>query len=98
MEQHFEMLFKLFEDYGLIPQVNKLKEELKELDVALENIKRTPSLAKEHARELTSELADVLIMVYQIIVGLGMETVVDAMVEYKILRTVYEKRFEDGTT
>lgn len=88
MDQYLELLHKLVQDFGVESQKRKLDEELEELQWVLQN----PSKHKHtYLRNLTDEFADVLILIYQIIIHYGMEHVVDTMIEHKIQRTLFEK-------
>ena len=92
MEQHLETLYQLVREFGISSQEKKLLEEMEELKkVILDPHKKT----KQFYRHLTDEVADVLILLYQIIAYYRLETVVDTMVDYKIQRTIYEKEQED---
>ena len=91
MDQHHETLLQLAKEDGLTKIIEQVLEETTEL-------KHVLSSPAEHkiifGRQLTNEIADVLVTVHKLIALLKLETVVDAMVVYKIQRTIHEKENE----
>ena len=91
MDQHHETLFQLAKEDGLAKVIEQVLEEIGELKKVLSE-KHNSNLA--FGRAVTDEAADVLITVHKLIVLFKLESVVDAMVEYKIQRTIREKENE----
>lgn len=84
--ENIEKLRQILEHYGTIPQIGKLREELKELDEAAADYVKFPCFQnKSHFLE---ELADVSIMVEQMKLALTLEEQAEyyKMIEYKINR------------
>ena len=96
MDQHHEVLFQLAKEDGVAEVFKKILEECQELTTLINDfqvINKYPMMTFK--RELTGEIADVLITIHKLIVLFGLESVVDSMIEYKIQRTIYEKEHED---
>lgn len=73
------MITKIADHFGLKNQKVKTIEECSELITAI---------AKNDLENITEEIADVLIMVYQLIYLYDIEDDVNEMIEFKIKRTV----------
>lgn len=86
--ENIEKLRQILEHYGTIPQIGKLREELKELDEAAADYVKFPCFQnKSHFLE---ELADVTIMVEQMKISLNLDEQAEyyKWVEYKINRQI----------
>ena len=83
---------EIAEHYGFTSQANMLTEEAAEFTVALNKLRRGHADAYEHIKE---EVADVLVIAYQLRHLLGAESI-DKIIEEKVERQLGRIREEKG--
>ena len=88
-------LAKIFAFFGMIPQLLKLKEECEELADAIKEYRER--MTSKNGEHLIEELADVLIMSEQIVLGLTKEQnqKLQETIDFKISRTIARIEAED---
>lgn len=97
-KEHIERVQDLLENHGPKKQLEKLEEELLELIEVVNNLKTDKDHGynnKKLLRDATGEIADVLIMVYQITMYLELQGPIDTMIEHKMERTFRELKIEE---